>query len=513
LNSIDKPDCEFDLAGEGDLRRLRDALVAGGYDSEALAEVFAVGSALTAFLKATSGAAPAHTLIRLFKLAQMVPVAAARDALAPVALDELIDRGLLRQVDGHVTASAAISPAGDGLYLAHDFDPFFTGGPAAPNYVLENGPSSDTLASLAVRRGGEQMLDLCVGGGIQSLLSAGHAAHIVGTDVNQRALNFAEFSARLNGVTNLELRRGDLFDPVADERYDLIVANPPFVISPRSIYQYRDSGLPGDSIGERVIRELPSHLKENGFASVIFNWHHRDDQDWSERPLSWVANSGCDAWLTAFDSEQPLKYAARWIKHGEAQSGADRAALLDEWLEYHRRLGIGMITFGAIIMRRRSTGPNWVRTDRVNSSGNRRSFSEQILRIFAAQDFLAENVSDQRLLAHAFALVPDHEMRQIAKSTGDGWTVESASLRHTRGFEFIGRVDAEVMTLLGGCNGQRTLNQLFAGMAERLKVDFDRFAPGGLKVIRTLIASGFMTVPADPRFESPPGRNEAGRPQ
>lgn len=505
MNSIDKPDRQFDLECRRDLRRLRDALVAGGYNGEALAQVFAAGSAqMPVFLKATSEGSPAHTLIRLFKLGQLAPVEAARDALAPVAVDELIDLGLLRQVDGHLMASAAISPAGDGLYLAHDFDPFFTGEPAAPNYVLESGPSSDTLASLAVRRGGEQMLDLCVGGGIQSLLSAKHAAHIVGTDTNPRALNFAGFNARLNGVTNLELRRGDLFAPVADQQYDLIVANPPFVISPHSSYQYRDSGLPGDSISERVIRELPSHLRENGFASVLFNWHHHDDTDWCERPLSWAANCGCDVWLTAFESEPPLKYAARWIKSGEARSSADWAPLLDEWLEYHHRLGIGTITIGAMIMRRRSAVPNWVRTDRVNSSGNRQSFSEQILRIFAAQDFLAGNASDERLLAHAFALVPDHEMRQIARSTGNGWTVESASLRHTRGFEFIGRVDAEVMTLLGGCDGKRTLKELFAGMADRLKVNFDRFAPGGLKVIRSLIASGFMTVPADPRFESQP---------
>ncbi len=505
MNSGDKPERQFDLARAGDPRRLRDALAAGGYNGEALVEVFKLGSdQMPVFLKATADGSPAHTLIRLFKLGRMVPVEAARDALAPVAPDELIDLGLLRQVDGHFTASAAISPAAEGLYIAHDFDPFFTGESAAPNYVLESGPSSETLSSLVVRRGGEQMLDLCVGGGIQSLRSASHATHIVGTDTNPRALNFAAFNARLNGVTNFELRRGDLFAPVADEQYDLIVANPPFVISPRSTYQYRDSGLPGDSISERVIRELPSHLKENGFASVLFNWHHRDDTDWAERPLSWAADCGCDVWLTAFQSEQPLRYAARWIKSGEARGRTDWAPLLDEWLEYHHRLGIGTITIGAIIMRLRAAGPNWVRADRVDSSGNHHSFSEQILRIFAAQDFLAENAADQRLLAHAFALAPEHEMRQIAKATGDGWTVESASLRHTRGFEFIGRLDAEVMTLLGECDGKRTLNELFAGMAARLKVNFDRFAPGGLKVIRALIASGFMTVPADPRFESQP---------
>ena len=49
-----------------------------------------------------------------------------------------------------------------------------------------------------------------------------------------RALAFAAFNAALNGVGNIEFREGSLLEPVTGERFDLIVSNPPYVISPES---------------------------------------------------------------------------------------------------------------------------------------------------------------------------------------------------------------------------------------------------------------------------------------
>ena len=79
---------------------------------------------------------------------------------------------------------------------------------------------SVTLAKLAVRRRIRRALDLGTGCGIQALLAAKHAEHVVATDVNPRALSFAAFNARLNGVENIEFRLGNSFEPVAGERFD-----------------------------------------------------------------------------------------------------------------------------------------------------------------------------------------------------------------------------------------------------------------------------------------------------
>ena len=50
---------------------------------------------------------------------------------------------------------------------------------------------------------------------------------------------------------------GDRFDPVAGERFELIVANPPFVISPSRRYLFRDSGLPVDELCRSIVRAAP----------------------------------------------------------------------------------------------------------------------------------------------------------------------------------------------------------------------------------------------------------------
>ncbi len=76
-------------------------------------------------------------------------------------------------------------------------------------------------------------------------------AEVVATDISARALRLAATTAELSGY-RWDLRAGSLLEPVADEAFDLIVANPPFVVSPgldreHGGYDYRDSGLAGDA--------------------------------------------------------------------------------------------------------------------------------------------------------------------------------------------------------------------------------------------------------------------------
>src|SRR5690606_29971451 len=129
-------------------------------------------------------------------------------------------------------------------------------GTALPaDHVLGVGGASRTLAELVVPIQVERGLDLGTGCGIQALLIARHAATVVATDISSRALAFAELNAQLNGVRNIEFRLGSLFEPVEGESFDLVISNPPFVITPRASgvteYEYRDGGLIGDALVEQ----------------------------------------------------------------------------------------------------------------------------------------------------------------------------------------------------------------------------------------------------------------------
>jgi hypothetical protein len=81
---------------------------------------------------------------------------------------------------------------------------------------------------------------------------------------------FAAFGARLNRIANVELREGDLFEPVAGDRFDLILANPPYVVSPETGLLFRDDGLPGDSFSEGLVRR----------GSGVIILRRRDGANW-----------------------------------------------------------------------------------------------------------------------------------------------------------------------------------------------------------------------------------------
>ena len=233
------------------IERLREALIKAQYTVDGCLE--ALGrTAYSALSRNESVAAsravraddsPIGTLIKLFVLQETV----SRDAAArALPLDDALTGGLLahERADDAVRALVDIRPYGESdvdWWLVSDLGAgLVTGRSAAmrPDYVLGVGGASTTLAQLTVREPVSRALDVGTGCGVQALHLSRHAAEIVATDVNLRALEFARLTAALSleerEAARIDLRSGSLFEPVRDERFDLIVSNPPFVISPES---------------------------------------------------------------------------------------------------------------------------------------------------------------------------------------------------------------------------------------------------------------------------------------
>jgi len=72
------------------------------------------------------------------------------------------------------------------------------------------------------------------------------------------------------------------------------------------------------------------------------------------------------------------------------------------------------------------------------------------------------------------------------------WVVQSAQLRQTKGFPFIGNVDRLVSTVLAGCDGRRTVGRLVKDLAAGLKLDVGQITPGCIAVMRKLLETGFL---------------------
>ena len=329
-------------------------------------------------------------LVRLFLARETLPIATVAGALEPVDLGELARIGLVTATDGVVRARFALQPFA-GLILASDR--------LAPrmraDHVLNVGPASRMVAALTVRRPVGAALDFGTGSGVQAFLAARHSERVVGLDLNPRALRLARFNAELNGVENVEWREGNLFEPAGDERFGLVVANPPFIISPVNELTYRDGGLSGDLFSREVVAEAARHLEDGGFATILCSWVTDPGGDGMETPRSWLEGSGCDVWVLELVNDDPVRYAMRWNGFPGRRMTAVAAAA-EAWVADYRARGIEAIASGAILIRKRD-GPNWERFDHLAAQA-RGDAGEHLDRVFAAQDLLHSLRDDRELL-------------------------------------------------------------------------------------------------------------------
>lgn len=122
---------------------------------------------------------------------------------------------------------------------------------------------------------GATALDVCTGSGFLAVCAAlAGAREATAVDVSRRALLCARLNAALNGV-RVRVRRGSLFEPVAGERFDLVVANPPYVpadsdeLPRRGLARAWDAGRDGRLVLDRLLDAAPAHLRPGGILLVV----------------------------------------------------------------------------------------------------------------------------------------------------------------------------------------------------------------------------------------------------
>jgi SAM-dependent methyltransferase len=476
--------------GAPGVERLRSVLERNGFLSAEAREVLGVPLGneplrldLPLYVRRLAPTRPLHTLVKLFGLYLDVDEDDARAAFAPLSLDEVAAMGLVGREGGRVRPSVGLV-AVDDLVVARDlYDE--RRGALPPDHVVGVNPPAMLLARLTVRTKVARALDLGCGGGVQALLAASHCEQVTAADVNPRALVYTRFAARLNGVSNVEVRAGDLFGAVAGERFSLVVCNPPYVVSPDSHFAFRDAGRPG--ICEEIVRRAPDHLEEGGFGIVLCNWPLAAGEHWAEPPTRWVAGCGCDTWVLCGDTQDTLGYAAGWNRSADATA---YGAALDRWLAYYRERGIAAIAMGALVLRRRSGTRNWVRADEL-SGRPEGSCGDQIARIFAAQDEL-DGLSDEAVLARAYRVPDDPRLQQTLAVRDGTLVVEDAELRLSGGFGFRGTVDAVALDVLRRCDGRRPLAAIVADVRGSSAAADLSFSAAVAAAVRGLAALGFL---------------------
>jgi methylase of polypeptide subunit release factors len=486
--ALDRPDT---------IDRLRVALRSVGYSGESVRELLgddayqARARDVPVQLLRLTARTPVETAIKLFFLCVPVAVDELESALAPLSAAELEELRVVQRAERDVHATVRLVPHMELLLAGNRYpDENPDGTPA--DYVATVTAPSAILAALTVRTAVRMALDVGTGSGVQAIWAARHCERVVAVDVNRRALNIAAFNARLNGIENIELREGSLFEPVAGERFDLILCNAPYVISPDTRYAFRDGGLPSDGFSERLVRETPEHLEEGAFAHLLIGWLLKGD-DWAARPRSWIEDSGCDAWLLQGVSRDPVTHASVW----NDELAGDRKAYantLERWVAYMRELGADAVIEGALVLRRRSGVRNWFRADRI-PQGQPSPASDHVRRVFDARDHLTALADDDALLDESPRVVERVRVEQELSLAAGGYVVESMTLVLEEGLGFRAGIDQNTASLVPFLDGTRTLRDAIDSAARARGVDVDdhpAFIRGALELVKTMLELGFL---------------------
>jgi release factor glutamine methyltransferase len=160
--------------------------------------------------------------------------------------------------------------------------------------VLVPRPDTETVVEVARslredRKAACRVLDLCTGSGVLAVSLAKElpAARVVATEISDAAAAIARRNVERNDVADrVDVRLGDLWEPVAGERFDLIVSNPPYIASAviptlaaevkREPILALDGGPDGLVFYDRICAAARSHLEPGGALVVEHGFDQAD---------------------------------------------------------------------------------------------------------------------------------------------------------------------------------------------------------------------------------------------
>jgi hypothetical protein len=480
-----------------DAGQLRDFFARANYTGPGILDVLKRDELLSRQLRnlprllyRTSAGTPLDILLRLFVLRVPVDGALVQQSIPRQIFQLFLRCGLVIQEGDAVRGAVMLTPF-EKFWIVTDTYARLKSGKHDDSVLMIN-PTTCIGLQFAVRRHSRATLDLGTGCGLLALYAAGHSDQVIATDLTSRSVEFARFNSWLNGITNVECLQGDLFDPVAGRRFDLIIANPPFYITPSSKVLFAENPMELDGFCRRLVKEAPLYLYDGGYLQLLCEWVEIEGQPWQERLVEWFQGAGCDVLVLHGGTFDPADYAEERLRAvgrpGAEQSEAD---LFSGWMDYYRSRKVSAIHAGKIAMRKRS-GRNWVHFERleVPFAGQ---VGESVQDRFRNHDFVL-SATNEDLLSTRFLVADGVQWRQIVEWK-HGRPVQSGLIRlvQPEGLHFSHELGLAEGELVRGFDGERTLAQVIEQLTERSNTAADQVLRESLNLVRWLADRGFLS--------------------
>ncbi|HMK53502.1 MAG TPA: HemK2/MTQ2 family protein methyltransferase [Methanobacteriaceae archaeon] len=140
--------------------------------------------------------------------------------------------------------------------------------------VYEPAEDSFLLAENVETTRKDEVLEIGTGTGIIAIIAARTARNVVATDINPHAIECTTKNLIANRIFNVELKEGDLFEPVVGKKFNLIIFNTPYLPTDEDekkddLNAAWDGGSDGRKVIDRFLSGILDHLEDKGRLFMV----------------------------------------------------------------------------------------------------------------------------------------------------------------------------------------------------------------------------------------------------
>jgi SAM-dependent methyltransferase len=274
-------------------------------------------------------------------------------------------------------------------------------------------------------------------------------------DISPRSTHFAEFNRRLNGINNVVIKQGDLYEPADGMLFDRIIAHPPYVPVLRPKWVFHDGGTDGEAILKRVIEEAPRYLAPGGTLYMLAMGTDRG-KPYEHRLREWLGETQAEFDIGVFPIRlvSPDDFAVR-ATAGSSTHSADQFQFRDLF----KQLEIESLVYSVVLVQRKEVDRQafTVRRQFGPRTGGAELEWAMKWETLAASPGAAEKILQSRPKPN-----PETELRVLHKIGDEGWEVTQHMLVTPYPFWMEARTDPWAPYLMATCDGQMDARQLFA---------------------------------------------------